>query len=352
MARAPEFEPIVVHTGQHYDYELNQQVFEELGVPAPDYELGIGSGTAAEQLGGTMLAFEPLLATLQPTLVVVIGDVNATAACALVARRMLVPVAHVEAGIRSHDETMPEEINRLVTDRLANICYTPDEGASAALQREGVPAERIVFVGNIMVDTLEQHRAAAESRNTCARFGLAEEGYALATLHRPSNVDDAKRLGAWVDLFCDLAKTVPLVLPLHPRTRDRLASMGRLEEFGARPGVQLTEPLGYLDLIHLQSHAALTLTDSGGMQEESCILGTSCLTLRTTTERPLTLRENGGTNELCGHDVELVRRRAKELLARPQRAPFRPPLWDGRTAERITTHMRDWCAGRQDHGPV
>lgn len=340
----------LVHTGQHYDADMSQTFFDALAIPRPDVELGVGSGTHAEQVGRTMIAFEAVLPAHRPDWVIVVGDVNATCACALTARKEGVKLAHIEAGLRSFDDSMPEEINRIVTDRLAHLLFTPDAMADANLAREGVDPRRVHRVGNIMIDTLEAHRASAERLDPAelavrGRVAASMEPadapcdgrYALLTLHRPSNVDHPDVLQALTEFFIDeLAPQCPLVWSLHPRTARRLRAFGLWERVIRARRVWLLEPLGYLDMLRFNMGAAIVFTDSGGLQEECCVLGTPCVTLRSTTERPITLREHGGVSELAGNSVERIRAHYRELAGAPRRVR-RPALWDGHTAERIVS---------------
>lgn len=338
----------LVHTGQHYDREMSAAFFEALAIPEPDVDLGIGSGSHAEQVGRTMMAFEPVVTEWRPDWIVVPGDVNATCACALTARKEHVNLAHIEAGLRSFDETMPEEINRIVTDRLSNLLFTTDETADRNLAREGVPPERIRRVGNIMIDTLEHNRAPAEALDPVAILAAnliedapprdlerAVEDYALLTLHRPSNVDDRAPLERLVGLFREeLAARRRVLWTVHPRTLERLNRYGLWDAVLACDSIVPLKPLGYREMLRLNMGARLMLTDSGGLQEECCVLGTPCITLRENTERPITLKEHGGLSVLTGNDVERIRQAVEDMEQTP-RHEYRPPLWDGHTAERI-----------------
>lgn len=332
-ARAEVFERLLVHTGQHYDAAMSGGFFDALGLPAPDIHLGAGSGSHAEQTGRVMIEFEKVVQAREPGLVLVVGDVNSTLACALAARKLGVAVAHVEAGLRSGDLSMPEEINRRCTDVLSDLLFTTDELASDNLRHEGVAAARIHFVGNVMIDSLLRHRAAAARDPSLARLGLDASNYALVTLHRPSNVDDPRRLHDLVAVLRELSQTLPVVFPVHPRTRARLASAGVAQSLAAQPGMRLLEPLGYIAFLNLTMHARLVLTDSGGLQEETTALGVPCLTLRPNTERPITVSQ--GSNRVVGDDPDAVRAGIEQALA-ADRSTYRvPDKWDGRTAERI-----------------
>ena len=346
----PQVEHVLVHTGQHYDVRMSEQFFKELDIPNPDINLGIGSGSHAEQVGKTMIAFEKVVREEKPDWVVVLGDVNATIACSITAKKERVRCAHVEAGLRSRDMDMPEEINRLVTDRLSDLLFTPDRISDANLRAEGVPEERIKFVGNIMIDTLERERekAAALDINKTVRENLIEDGgdlaakgeikdrgYVAMTMHRPSNVDQRETLVPAMRFFLDeVAKDYPIVWAIHPRAQKMLKEFGLWDEVVAHPNMILVNPLGYHAMLRLNMGAKLFMTDSGGLQEECCVLGTPCLTMRWNTERPITLAEHGGASRLVGNDVGKIRAAYQEALS-TDRKPSRPELWDGHTAERI-----------------
>ncbi len=328
--------PVVVHTGQHYDANMSDAFFRDLGLPAPDHHLGVGSGSHAEQTGAVMIAYEALCRTHPPDWVVVVGDVNSTMACTLAAKKLLLPVAHLEAGLRSFDRTMPEEINRLVTDALADLLWTPSPDADENLRREGVPPERIERVGNIMIDAFELQRARIDAARMAERLGLAPRGYGVVTLHRPSNVDDAGSLGAIVEALTTVAGDLPLVFPVHPRTRERLARFGLLDRLAGHPAIRLMEPQGYIDFMSLLVDSALAITDSGGIQEETTYLGIPCLTLRGNTERPVTVTQ--GSNRLLKIG-QLVAAVAESRAVSRSDVP-RPALWDGRTAGRVAESLR------------
>ncbi len=335
-----DVEAVLVHTGQHYDPNMSDVFFKELGLPQPDEFLGVGSGTHAEQTARVMLAFEPVLAKYKPHVVVVVGDVNSTVACALVAVKLGIRVAHVEAGLRSWDRTMPEEINRIATDAISDYLFTSSRDADANLLREGIPASRIFFVGNVMVDTLLTHRdRAVERSDVLERLGLSERGYAVMTLHRPSNVDTEDALQRMVYIILQTQCRLPVVLPLHPRTRTRLGQ--RVSDL-VDAGVVLTDPLGYLDFLRLMCSARVVLTDSGGIQEETTVLGVPCLTLRENTERPVTLTQ--GTNFLVGTQPELVLSTLDEVLSEGVRRQYTVPEgWDGKAAHRIVDTLVNLC---------
>jgi UDP-N-acetylglucosamine 2-epimerase (non-hydrolysing) len=330
----------LVHTGQHYDANMSGVFFEQLGMPQPDINLEVGSGSHSRQTAEVMIRFEPVVLAHQPDVVLVYGDVNSTVAAALVCAKLLVPVGHVEAGLRSNDRTMPEEINRLVTDQLADLLFTPSEDGDANLRREGVPAENIHRVGNVMIDTLVRLLPSAEERWPVLRsqLGLAEKGYALATLHRPSNVDSPTSLQAILSALHSIADSLPVVFPVHPRTRQRLRSLG-LD--ASHRSLHFLDPVGYLDFLALQRHATIVITDSGGVQEETTFLGVPCLTLRGNTERPVTVEQ--GTNILIGHDMERLKQEVQRILRDGSLRPRRvPPLWDGKASERIARVLSSW----------
>lgn len=319
----------LVHTGQHYDASMSDVFFEDLGMPKPDLFLGVGSGSHAEQTARVMMSFEKVVSQLRPTRVVVVGDVNSTLACALVAAKTQVPCAHIEAGLRSFDMRMPEEINRVLTDRISDILLTPSEDADRNLLREGAPSSRIHLVGNVLIDSLRQHLDKARARTPWKRFGVEEKGYAVLTLHRPSNVDDPSALSSLLGAIGTIAERIPVVFPAHPRTRKKLDALG-VDPAGA---LRLAEPMGYLDFLGLASGSRMILTDSGGLQEEATLLGIPCLTLRENTERPITVTE--GTNSLVGTDPRRIVEEAMGVLDHGGKAGRIPRLWDGRAAERI-----------------
>ena len=323
----------LVHTGQHYDEQMSARFFDELGLPTPDAHLGVGSGTHAVQTARVMAAFDADLAEHHADLVLVVGDVNSTLACALVAAKRGVPVAHVEAGLRSRDRTMPEEINRILTDQLSDYLFTTERSASNNLSAEGIPSERVYFVGNVMIDTLLQHRRRALERPVLQELELTPRGYALCTIHRPSNVDSAEAAAATAAALIAIAARMTTVIPMHPRTRERFAQFGVLEDLRRTPNVRVIEPRGYLDFLALMSHARLVFTDSGGIQEETTALGIPCLTFRENTERPLTVTD--GTNVLLGTDPARVGPAVDDVLAGRGREGRIPELWDGRTSARI-----------------
>ena len=340
---------ILVHTGQHYDDRMSKAFFEALNIPEADVNLGIGSGSHAEQVGKTMIAFEKVLVEEQPDWVIVLGDVNATLACSVAAKKLHIKVCHIEAGLRSGDEKMPEEINRLVTDRLSDLLLTPDKLSIENLKKEGVPDNKIKFVGNIMIDTLEANREKAEKLNIPEIIknnlingqslqshspSVTQSLFALMTMHRPSNVDQQEVLEPIIRFLLDeVAEDMPLIWPIHPRAQKQLKDFGLWEEVMANENMILLHPLGYHEMLKMNMEAKIMLTDSGGLQEECTVLGTPCLTLRWNTERPITLREHGGASVLVGNNVRRIREEYQNTL-KLNRTPERPELWDGKTAGR------------------
>jgi UDP-N-acetylglucosamine 2-epimerase (non-hydrolysing) len=326
---------LVVHTGQHYDHRMSKEILDDLGFRAPDFSLGVGSGTHAEQTGRVLIDFERILIEHQPALVVVAGDVNSTLACALAASKLGIAVAHLEAGLRSGDWTMPEEINRVLTDRLSDLLLTHSPEAQENLALEGVDMSRVHYVGNTMIDSLRRFESAARERAVWRRYGLEAGEYMLVTLHRPSNVDEPVRLAGIVRALCALADRAAIVFPMHPRTRARLAAGPELELLHAA-GVHCTEPVGYLDFLSLQAGSGTIVTDSGGVQEEAAALGISCYTLRANTERPITISH--GTNVLLGDDPAAL---LEVRLSRRPPTPCAIPLWDGHAASRAADAIVD-----------
>jgi len=342
---------MLIHTGQHYDVSMNDRLFADLGLPEPELNLGVGSGTHAVQTAEVMRRFEPIVDELQPCCVIVVGDVNSTLACALVASKKETPIAHVEAGLRSFDRTMPEEINRVVTDQLADLLYTTERDAAANLAREGIDGSRVHFVGNVMIDTLlEQRPRAIAPLETLRRAGTGGSPveragrFGVVTLHRPSNVDGRDALTASLEILCDTAQRLPLVWPVHPRTRASIERFG-LTGLIARAPIALLEPQGYLEMLGLLANATLVLTDSGGIQEETSALAVPCLTMRDNTERPVTIAQ--GTNTLVGRDRGKALACVNAVLAGQGKQGRIPELWDGHAAERIAAHLRGWLASRQ-----
>jgi UDP-N-acetylglucosamine 2-epimerase (non-hydrolysing) len=342
---------LLVHTGQHYDFALNDRLFADLELPAPDVNLEVGSGSHAVQTAEVMKRFEQIVLEHKPSCVIVVGDVNSTMACTLVAAKLHVPVVHVEAGLRSFDRTMPEEINRLVTDQIADLLYTTERKAHDNLAREGIGAERAEFVGNLMIDSLHAALAkAVDPAATLQREGadaaLARDpaGFGVVTMHRPSNVDDPASLGALLDILGQVGARLPLVWPIHPRTR---ANIERLGLSGRLAGIRMAclPPQGYLEMVGLLSKARLVLTDSGGVQEETTALGVPCLTMRPNTERPITVEQ--GTNTLVPRDAATVLRLVDDIIASGGKRGRTPELWDGHAAGRIAAHLALWLAQRQ-----
>ena len=347
-AHDPPMPALLVHTGQHYDRNMSDRLFEDLRLPQPDINLEVGSGSHAVQTAEVMRRFEPVLDERKPSAVLVVGDVNSTLACTLVAVKKGVPVVHVEAGLRSYDRTMPEEINRLLTDQVADRLYITERSAEANLLREGISAERVCFVGNVMIDSLLDNKAQARDAGATLReHGLDAallghpRGYGVVTLHRPSNVDDASTLGGLMRVLAEIALQLPLVFVLHPRTKSKLESFGLAHLLDPR-NVAVLPPQGYLEMLGLMAPATLVLTDSGGLQEETTALGVPCLTLRENTERPITVDE--GTNTMVGRDRDAILRGVDDILAGRGKRGRVPELWDGRAAQRIADDLSRWLS--------
>jgi UDP-N-acetylglucosamine 2-epimerase (non-hydrolysing) len=332
MRKAPDLTGILVHTGQHYDEGMSDVFFRDLGIPVPDVHLGVGSGSHAEQTARIMVEFEKVCTREKPDLVVVVGDVNSTMACTIVAAKLLIPVAHVEAGLRSFDRRMPEEVNRLVTDALATLLFTTSRDADENLKREGADPSKIHFVGNVMIDTLLKQRQKAAELHV-----EKPKQYALVTLHRPSNVDDPKVLGPILEALQQISKTMPVLFPIHPRTQKRVGDFGL-----SMDGIRMMEPLGYLEFLNLESTASVVLTDSGGLQEETTILGVPCLTLRHNTERPVTIEH--GTNIMVGPDKSRILEAFRRIVNGDWKPSGPPEFWDGHAAERIVRVIRAFRA--------
>ncbi len=335
LVAAPDFHPVLIHTGQHYDPNMSDAIFEDLRLPAPDHHLGVGSGSHAEQTGNVMIAYEKIAMAEKPDWLIVVGDVNSTAAAAMVAAKLHIRCVHLEAGLRSRDRMMPEEINRLVTDAIADVLWTPSPDGDENLIAEGVDPARITRVGNIMLDSFEMVRPAIEAANVPAELGLTPGGYGVVTLHRPSNVDEDAPLAALVEALVAAQARLPLVWPVHPRAAKRLADTG----FGAKlsaAGVKLIEPVPYIRFMSLVLNAAAAITDSGGIQEETTYLGIPCLTLRENTERPITIDE--GTNRLVRAGTLIAE--LENALAQPRSTRPRPEFWDGATAARCLADLR------------
>jgi UDP-N-acetylglucosamine 2-epimerase (non-hydrolysing) len=348
MRRSTKLTPILVHTGQHYDAAMSERFFTELQIDPPAFNLGVGSGSHAVQTAEVMRRVEPILEAVRPELVLVVGDVNSTLAAALTAVKLGLPVAHVEAGLRSFDRTMPEEINRILTDAIAELLFVTEESGRANLLHEGIEPDKIHFVGNVMIDALEVSRPSWERSSILGRMGLsAAQAYAVLTLHRPSNVDDPVTLMNLLAALEELARRLPIVFPVHPRGKRQLLAQGNLnwprpdgEEPLPGKGIFCFDPIGYLDFIALMNRARLVLTDSGGIQEETTILGVPCLTLRTSTERPITVTH--GTNRVVGTDPDRIVSEAFSALSAPARPTSAPPLWDGQAAARIVDALVAW----------
>ncbi len=344
LRRVEGVESLLIHSGQHYDDQMSAGFFRDLGLPKPDYNLEVASGSHAWQTAETMKRIEPLLLEHRPDLVIVVGDVNTTLAGALTASKLGLKIAHVEAGLRSFDLSMPEEINRKLTDAVADFLFVTEESGVENLRHEGVPEERIFLVGNVMIDTLMRHRAMADKGETLERLGLQTAGsavlpYAVLTLHRPNNVDHPEVLGRILAALAQVAESVPIYFPVHPRTRAQIERAGLQHYFqpvqlpAPSKGMFLLDPQGYLDFLCLLDHARMVLTDSGGIQEETTVLGVPCLTLRENTERPITVTQ--GTNTIVGSDPKVIMSAAQKVLAGDFVPERRPPLWDGKAAERI-----------------
>ena len=334
LERHKEVEQVFVHTGQHYDKQLSKLFFRDLKIPKPDINLEVGSGSHALQTGEVMVRFEKILHQIKPDLVVVVGDVNSTLACALTAKKLGIRVAHVEAGLRSFDMSMPEEINRVMTDRIADFLFTTEETANKNLMREGIDKSKIFFVGNVMIDSLLGHREKAKSSRIMKRLGIEKRNYAVLTLHRPSNVDNEDMFSKILDIIDEIQKNIRVIYPMHPRSNGSMAKYRLLEKAKAMKNLTLTEPLGYLDFLCLMDNSKLILTDSGGIQEEATVLNVPCITLRNNTERPVTVEQ--GTNLLISTDKKQVIEKALEAInGKIERNKKIPELWDGKAAQRI-----------------
>ncbi len=348
---APAIEPLLVHTGQHYDEAMSGAFFRDLGMPPPDVDLGVGPGSHARQTAGIMTAFEEALDGLRrrPDAVLVVGDVNSTVACGLVAAKAGIPLVHVEAGLRSRDRSMPEEINRIATDAIGDLLFCTERAAVDNLLREGADPDRVFLVGNLLVDALLRYRPRWAESRTLETRGLAARRYAVLTLHRPANVDDPDMLAGLLDAVERVSRELTVVLPAHPRLREALARSGTDERVAAMPGVRLAPPLGYFDFVKLLAEARVCLTDSGGIQEEATVLGVPCLTLRDNTERPVTVES--GVNAIVGRDPDRIVEAYREAASRPAPRPCSPPLWDGHAAERIVSILETRLAGASAGAP-
>ena len=340
MEKYANLQPLLVHTGQHYDYEMSQIFFEDLNIPEPDVYLGVGSGSHAVQTAKIMMAFEEVAVGHKPDLVLVVGDVNSTLACALVGAKLCIPVAHVEAGIRSFDRTMSEEINRILTDAVSDYLFTPTENADENLRREGIPDEKIFLVGDVMIDTLLKYKEKASSGGILNDLGLEKNSYALMTLHRPFNVDIKTNFVSILNALAEIQRRIKIVFPMHPRTKARVEEFGLSDTISSMENLIIIEPLGYLKFMGLMVSAKFVLTDSGGMQTETTVLNIPCLTLRENIERPETIGE--GTNTLVGNNTQLITEESMKILDGNGKSGVHPELWDGHAAERIAetiSHM-------------
>jgi len=337
-AKTPGIESVLVHTGQHYSASMSGAFFDELSIPKPDVNLEVGSASHAQQTGEIMKRFEPVLLEHKPDAVLVVGDVNSTVACALVAVKLGIRAIHVEAGLRSFDRTMPEEINRVLTDSISDFLFVTESSGIDNLKREGIEESRIFFVGNVMIDTLERHRVKADRSKILDELKLAGGKYGVVTLHRPANVDDHEAFRRIINALIEIQKDIAIVFPMHPRTFNSLKSSGLDEMLNTLPNILIVEPLGYFDFLKLMSHAKIVITDSGGIQEETTILGVPCITVRDNTERPVTVTE--GTNRLVGTDTETIIAGYRESL-NGSRKGLRPKFWDGKASERIVRILLD-----------
>jgi UDP-N-acetylglucosamine 2-epimerase (non-hydrolysing) len=340
---APDIEPILVHTGQHYDENLSELFFRQLGMPEPDINLGVGSGSHAMQTAAIMQAFEPIVLDTRPHAVLVTGDVNSTIACGLVAVKLGVKLIHVEAGLRSFDRGMPEEINRILTDAISDLLFCTEQSGVENLHSEGIAEDKIHLVGNLMIDTLLRHRTRADASAILTDLGLEPSAYAVLTLHRPSNVDDRDQLSGILDALEVVQADMPLIFPAHPRTREKLRAFGLEGRLKSMPNLRTLEPVGYLDFLKLISDARIVLSDSGGIQEETTILRVPCLTLRENTERPVTVEM--GTNRIVGNAPEGITSAYRAALVDEPDQLAPPPLWDGRAAERVVQILNDVLSG-------
>jgi UDP-N-acetylglucosamine 2-epimerase (non-hydrolysing) len=333
FASRPSIEPMLVHTGQHYDEKMSDLFFRQLGIPQPDVNLGVGSGSQARQTADIMTAFETVILDEQPDAVLVVGDVNSTIACGLVTVKLGIKLIHVEAGLRSGDRAMPEEINRILTDSISDLLFCTEQSGVDNLTAEGIANEKVFLVGNVMIDTLLKNRQKADASAILDNLSVTPGGYAAVTLHRPSNVDNAETFSRILDVLDEVQRDLPILFPIHPRTRNNLARLGLQERIEAMGNLRLLDPIGYLDFLKLTANAKIVLTDSGGIQEETTILGVPCLTLRDNTERPITAEV--GSNQIVGTDPATILDAYRKVMSGTFRQAQIPPLWDGHAAERI-----------------
>jgi UDP-N-acetylglucosamine 2-epimerase (non-hydrolysing) len=337
----PDLNPLLVHTGQHYDYAMSQVFFDELDIPEPDVFLNIGSGSHAVQTAKIMMEFDMVMSEHKPDMVLVVGDVNSTLACSLVSSKLCVPVVHVEAGIRSYDKTMPEEINRILTDVISDYLMTPTEDANENLKKEGVSKEKIILVGDVMIDTLIKYRdkAVSTSDSIMQELGLKKGSYVIMTLHRPFNVDVKENFAGILNALSEIQKHLKIVFPIHPRTRNRISEFGLADEVSKMKNLIIMAPLGYLKFMGLMVNSKFALTDSGGMQTESTVLNIPCLTMRENTERPETIRE--GTNTLVGNDTQIIISESMKILEGKGKKGTYPKIWDGHASRRIADYIKE-----------
>lgn len=338
LVKEPWCLPLIIHTGQHYDANMSDAFFRDLNLPDPDIHLGVGSGTHAMQTAGVMIEYEKVCLEKRPDMLIVVGDVNSTMACAITAKKLCIPVSHLEAGLRSRDRTMPEEINRIVTDSISDLLLTPSPDADENLINEGISKSSIIRVGNIMIDSYEMLREKIVSRGITKEFGLSDKEFSVVTFHRPVNVDDADSLSSIVDVLQKISRRIKIVFPVHPRTRQRLIEFDLLGRLQFADGIILTEPLGYIDFMSLVVNSKIVITDSGGIQEETTYLGIPCFTIRETTERPVTITQ--GTNKLVS--IDNVLEHVDSILNQGDIHSERPDLWDGFTAGRVVVALRDY----------
>lgn len=337
MQKNRAFEPILIHTGQHYDEKMSKLFFNDLNMPEPDEFLGVGSGSHAEQTAKVMLEFEKVCHKYKPDLVIVVGDVNSTLACSIVASKLWIPVAHVEAGLRSFDRKMPEEINRIVTDSISDILFISEPNGEINLRNEGVSSEKMHYVGNVMIDSLINFLEIAESSKILDRLTLKPNEFALVTMHRPSNVDDANNLNKILEALGIISKMIPIIMPIHPRTKKNIKKFGFKQSVAAIKNLKILSPLGYLDFIKLEKYCKFVITDSGGLQEETTYLGKPCITVRDSTERPITAQI--GTNEIVGSDMDLLLQHSNSIIKNSWKTGMIPEYWDGNAANRITEFL-------------